>query len=221
LRLKLAAALAACGLAMAPGPSARAVPGVCPPICDSIPDSAWIDAAALPLHAVYRWPGLAGLAVTAPAPRFTFEETCASPGLAGDPRGYAVAARAVVTNPDGHWHLRAQIMHWRGDTAHGGPIAAQTLQTARNRLRDCQVTAPLASPSVTTDDPQRVAAVISVAGQRVMRQYLLANPASSTIVELAMWSTLPPRVGWPAVPDAQVLDAMAAPLCHAYLGSCR
>jgi hypothetical protein len=66
-----------------------------------------------------------------------------------------------------------------------------------------------------------VAAVISVAGQRVMHQYLLAHPGSSTVVELAMWSTLPPLLPWPTVPDAEVLDAMAAPLCRTYLGSCR
>lgn len=112
-------------------------------------------------------------------------------------------------------------MHWRGDTAHFGPTAAATLDQARTRLRDCQVTAPLASPSITTSEPLRLAAVISVAGQRVIHQYLLADPASSTVVELAMWSTLPPLVPWPAVPDQQVLDAMAAPLCDVYLGSCR
>ena len=54
-----------------------------------------------------------------------------------------------------------------------------------------------------------------------MHEYLLAHPGSSTVVELAMWSTLPPQVDWPAVSDAQVFEAMAAPLCNAYLGSCR
>ena len=50
-----------------------------------------------------------------------------------------------------------------------------------------------------------------------MHEYLLADPNSSTIVELAMWSSLPTQVDWPAVADAQVLDAMAAPLCSAYI----
>ena len=77
------------------------------------------------------------------------------------------------------------------------------------------------SPSITTNDPQRIGAVISDAGDQVMHEYLLADPDSSTIVELAMWSSLPPQVDWPAVADAQVLDAMAAPLCSAYIGSCR
>ena len=99
--------------------------------------------------------------------------------------------------------------------------ALAALETARSRLRDCQSTAAAASPSITTDDPRRIAAVISAAGQQVMHEYVLAHSGSSTIVELAMWSSLPRQVDWPAVADAQVLDAIAAPLCSAYLGSCR
>ena len=220
MRLMLAVALATCGLAVAPsaGWPASAVPGACPPICDAIPDSAWIDPTAVPLYSVYRWPGLAGLAVTAPSARFGFEALCASPPVANDARAYAVAARSVVLQPKGQWNLLVQVMHWRGDTASGGPTALVTLETARARLRECQSEA---SPSITTDDPQRIAAVISVAGDQVMREYLLAHPTSSTIVELAMWSSLPAQVDWPAVADAQVLDAMAAPLCSAYIRSCR
>jgi hypothetical protein len=175
----------------------------------------------VPLDPVYHWPGLAGLAVRSPVPRFTFEEMCASPPIIGDARDYSVAWQATVLNPPGQWQLRVQIMHWRGDTAHFGPTATATLELARTRLRECQATAPLASPSITTSDPLQVAAVISVAGQKVIHQYLLAHPSSSTIVELAMWSAVPPLVRWAAVPDAQVFDAMAAPLCDAYLGSCR
>jgi hypothetical protein len=221
LRVKLAAVVAACGLAFASSSPVNAVPGVCPPICDAIPDSAWIAPTSVPLYPVYRWPGLAGLAVTAADPRFAFEDVCASPPAADDARNYAVAARSTVSNPNGHWQIQAQVVHWRGDTNHGGPAASATLEQARARLRTCQVTAPLASPSISTNDPQRVAAVISVAGLRVMHQYLLAHPSSSTVVELALWSTLPPQVPWSGVPDAQVLDAMTDPLCSAYLGSCR
>lgn len=223
MRLILAVALMTCGLALAPNASwqAQAVPGLCPPVCDAIGDAAWIDAAAVPLYGVYHWPGLAGVAVTARAPRFGFEAVCGTPAVANDPRDYAVAARAVVPNPAGQWQLRVQVLHWRGDIASGGPIASLTVQTARARLGDCQLTAPLASPSITTSEPNRIAAVISVPGQRVMHQYLLADPSSSTIAELSMWSALPPQVAWPAVSDAQVLDAMAAPLCNAYIGSCR
>jgi hypothetical protein len=223
MRLLLAVALATCGLAVAPsaGWQARAVPGACPPICDAIPDSAWVNPTAIPLYPVYRWPGLAGLAVTAPSPRFGFEAVCGSPPVAEDPRAYAVGARSVVLHEEGQWNLLVQVIHWRGDTATGGATALATLETARSRLRVCQATVAAASPSVTTDDAQRVAAVISVAGKQVMHEYLLAHPNSSTVVELAMWSSLPAQVDWPAVADAEVLDAMAAPLCSAYIRSCR
>jgi hypothetical protein len=219
----MAVALATCGLTIAPsaGWPARAVPGECPPICDAIPDSAWIVPTSIPLFPVYRWPRLAGLSVTAPSPRFGFEALCGSPPVANDPRSYAVAARSVVLHQEGQWNLLVQVIHWRGDTATGGPTALNTLETARSRLRDCQSTAAAVSPSITTDDQRRIVAVISDAGRQVMHEYLLAHPESSTIVELAMWSSLPPQVDWPAVADAQVLDAMAAPLCNAYLGSCR
>jgi hypothetical protein len=221
--LLLAVAVATCGLAVAPstGWSAGAVPGDCPPFCDAIPDAAWIAPTSVPLYSVYRWPGLAGLAVTASSPRFGFEAVCASPPVAEDPRAYAVAARSVVLPEKGQWNLLVQVIHWRGDTATGGRTALSILETARSQLRDCQSTADAASPSVTTDDGTRVAAVISDAGNRVMHEYLLAHPGSSTVVELAVWSSLPTRLDWPPVADAQVLDAMAAPLCSAYLGSCR
>lgn len=221
MRLLLAVAVAALGVAVAPAPAAVAVPGVCPPICDAIPDSAWMVSSELPLYPVYRWPGLAGLAVNATAPRFLFEELCGSPPVPGDPRGYVVAGRTEIGNPAGQWHLRAQVLHWRGDVANTGPLAQSVLDTARLRLRTCQLSAPLVSPSITTVDPERMAAVISVAGQKVVHQYVAAHPTSGSVVELAMWSTLPAQVPWVPVPDAQILDALTAPLCEAYLGSCR
>ena len=222
MRLLLAVAVATCGLVCGPGPGpARAVPGACPPICDAIPDAAWIAPTSIPLFPVYSWPGLAGLAVTAPSPRFGFEALCGSPPVASDPRAYAVSARSVVLHQEGQWNLLVQVIHWRGDTATGGATAVATLETARSRLRDCQSTSATASPSITTNDGTRIAAVISDAGKQVMHEYLLAHPDSSTVVELAMWSALPLQVDWPPAADVQVLDAMAAPLCNAYLGSCR
>ncbi|MDZ4234832.1 MAG: ATPase [Dietzia sp.] len=220
MRLMLAALLAVCGLAVVPG-TARSVPGICPPFCDAIPDAAWIESSSLPLYPVYRWPGLAGLAVTAPAPRFGFEEWCASPTAADDPRDYVVAARAEVANPDGQWNLRVQVLHWRGPVVTGGRTALETLEKARMALALCHLTAPAVSPSITSSDAERIATVISDGGRRVMHAYLLADPGSSSVVEVALWSTLPTAVEWPAVRDSQVFDAMAAPLCAAYLGSCR
>jgi hypothetical protein len=224
MRIVLAAALA-CILAIAPTPvwSANAGPADCPPNCDRIPDSAWIDPAAVPLYAVYHWPGLAGVAVTAPAPRFRFEEGCATPPVRGDPRDYAVAARAVAGNPDGQWQLQVQVMHWRGETWRGGQLALAALQSAVAALRACQWRSPLTSPSITTDQPERAAAVISgsIPGQLVLHEYLVAHPRSSTVTELAMWAPSPLQLDWPSVSDMQVLDALTAPLCTAYIGSCR
>ncbi|MEN3220402.1 ATPase [Mycolicibacterium porcinum] len=206
-----------CGLAAGP-PPAWSDPGAdCPPLCDRIPDSAWVVTSKLPLNREYRWPGLAGLAVTAASPRFRFEEECASPPIPGDPRDYAVAARSEVSRPEGHWQLRVQVIHWRGDTWQGGQTALAVVQGAVGALRSC----PGAGASVTTDRPGRFAAAINFGNTRVLHQYLIADPDNSTVVELAMWSTTPPQVAWSAPPDGQVLDALADPLCTAYIGSCR
>jgi hypothetical protein len=225
MRLMLAALLTACGLVVSPGAigPAHAVPMDCPPNWDRIPNSAWIDPTVLPLYSTYRWPGLSGVAVTATNPRFRFEEACSTPPVPDDPRSFVVAARASVPQPEGQWQLQVQVMHWRGETWRGGQLAAGVFDTAVAALRGCQLTSPLTSPSLTTDATNRVAAVISgvLPGQAVLREYLLVNPFNSTIVEVAMWATTPPRVDWPAVADAKILDAMASPLCTAYIDSCR
>jgi hypothetical protein len=221
MRLVLAAVLATFGLAA--GWPAYALPVDCPPNCDRIPDSAWIEPTAIPLYPVYHWPRLAGVAVTATAPRFRFEEACGSPPVPDDPRQFAVAARAVVPQPHAQWQLHAQVIHWRGETWRGGQLASAVFDNAMAALRGCQLTAPLTSPSLTTDAPDRLAAVISgsLPGQPVIHEYLVLHPRSSTLAEVAIWAVAPPVVGWPAVPDAQVLDAMIAPLCRAYIDSCR
>jgi hypothetical protein len=220
VRLMLAMALTVCGLAFTPV-VARSVPGACPPICNAIPDAAWIESSSIPLFPVYRWPGVAAVAVTSTKPRFEFETWCASPVPADDPRDYAVAARAVVPNPAGQWNLQVQVIHWRGDVVTGGRVALEALEKARIALKSCQVSAPAVSPSVTTSEATRLAAVISDARSRVLHTYLLAEPANSTLVELTLWTTLPALVEWAVAPDAQVFDAMSGPLCAAYLGSCR
>jgi hypothetical protein len=216
MRMVLAVLLAAGGLIVAA--PAAAEPETCPPACDRIPDSAWIASWAIPLNSRYAWPQLPGLAVTATAPRFRFEELCASPPVAQDPRAYVVAEKAVVVNPEGQWQLQAQVLHWRGETWRGGQLAEDVFNTAVAALRSCQRTNPGASPSLTTLEPDRMAAVVS--GPVIVHQYLLANPANSTITELALWSTAPPLTPWPATGDDTVLDALGAPLCTAYIGSC-
>ena len=217
MRMVLGTLLVACGLVVAP--PAAATPETCPPACDRIPEAAWIPPWRIPLNSRYGWPRLPGVAVTAVAPRFRFEELCASPPVLLDPRSWAVAERALVVNPEGQWQLQAQVLHWRGETWRGGQLAQEVFDTAAGALRSCQRTNVTASPSVTTDEPDRMAAVIG--GPVILHQYLVANPGNSTITELAMWSTAPPLTTWPGVDDTAVLDAMGAPLCAAYIGSCQ
>lgn len=216
MRLVLASVLAAGGVALAA--PAAAEPYNCPPACDSIPGSAWVAASAVPLDAHYDWPRLDSVARSAPVPRFRFEELCATAPAAADPRDYAVAERAVVVGPQGEWQLQAQVLHWRGETWRGGQLVKDTFAAATEALRACQRTNLPASPSLTVDAPDRVAAV--VAGPVILHEYLLANPSNSTISELALWSAAPPLTPWPAIDDGAVLEALSAPLCTAYIGSC-
>ncbi len=201
---------------------ARAEPETCPPVCDQIPATAWLSPQAVPLDSVYHWPTLAGMAVQVTGigdgPRFRFEDVCATPAMPRDPRAGAVAARVTVAHPDGQWQLQAQVVHWRGDTARGGPTASAVFEDAVAALRACQRTAPLQSPSITTDAPDRMAAVI--AGPVIVHTYLVAHVFSSTISELTLWTSAPPRTPWPSMADDPVLDAMTAPLCEAYIASC-
>lgn len=216
MRMVLSVVLAACGLAVAS--PAAAQPESCPPVCDRIPDAAWIAPWGIPLNTRYTWPLLPGVAVTATTPRFRFEELCASPPVAQDPRSYAVAEKAVVVNLEGQWQLQAQVLHWRGETWRGGQLAEDVFTTAVAALRACQRTNPTASPSLTTVETDRMAAVVS--GPVILHQYLVADPANSSVAELALWSTAPPLTAWPAPADDTVLDALGAPLCTAYIGSC-
>ena len=127
-----------------------------------------------------------------------------------------------MLHPAGQWNLLVQMIHWRGDTATGGPTALDTLETGQVAAARLPIDGRAASPSITTSDAQRrIAAVISDAGHQVMHEYLLADPASSTSSNSPCGRRCRRRCDWPAVADAQVLDAMAAPLCDAYLGSCR
>jgi hypothetical protein len=222
MRVILATILVAGGLAVAlvlvvP---AHAEPQTCPPVCDQIPDTAWIQQRAVPLNSVYNWPVLSGLAVqvTGTGPRFRFEGLCGASQVPQDPRDSAVGARVTIVHPDGQWQLQAQILHWRGDTARGGAAAVSVFRNAVAALRGCQQGSPQQSPSISSDEPNRMAAVIS--GPVIMHTYLVAHPASSTITELTLWSSGPPQVPWPSMADDPVLDAMTAPLCEAYIASC-
>jgi hypothetical protein len=222
MRLVMAAVLIAGGLAATcVSGIAVAEPETCPPLCDQIPDTAWISPSAIPLNSTYHWPSLAGSAVPLTGtltPRFRFEEVCATPAFPQDTRNSAVSGRATVDKPQGQWQLRAEVVHWRGDTARGGQNASSVVDIAATALRGCQLGAAAESPSITVEEPNRLSAVIS--GPVLMHTYLVARPENSTISELTLWASDPVQLPWPIISDAQVLDAMAAPLCAAYLGSC-
>lgn len=217
MRRFLTVVVAAGGIAFAP--QAQSEPaGTCPPACNQIPDSAWISSSAIPLDSRYHWPDLSASAAATQSPRFRFEEVCGSAAPAGDPRSYAVAERTTVTQPDGQWQLQAQILHWRGETWRGGELAVDSVAAAVTALRNCQRTNPAASASLTLSEPDRLA--VAVSGPVVLHDYLLADPDSSTITELALWTSGPVASPWPAVAEAGVLDALDKPLCTAYIGSC-
>ncbi len=217
MRMALTALLVGSSAVLAPPVSGEPA-GNCPPVCNRIPEAAWISPSAIPLNEVYDWPKLAGLAVTARPPRLRFEELCAIPSLPGDPRNYAVAERATVSNPRGQWQLQAQVLHWRGETWLGGQLAQGTFAAAVDALRDCQSGNPAASASLIVDEPDRFAAVIS--GPVVLHEYLVADPVNSTVTELALWTDAPAQTPWPALTDTAVLDALGTPLCTAYIDSC-
>ncbi|MGH3563433.1 MAG: ATPase, partial [Mycobacterium sp.] len=65
MRVVLAGMLIAGGLAVAPTSvaSAHADPGNCPPVCDRVPDAAWIPPEKVPLNSGYHWPAPAAAAV--------------------------------------------------------------------------------------------------------------------------------------------------------------
>jgi hypothetical protein len=201
--------------------SAAAEPATCPPVCDRIPDTAWIPREAIPLNSTYHWPSPAASAVAmtgAALPRFRFEEVCATSALPYEVRDAAVSSRATVDKPQGEWQMRAEVVHWRGDTWRGGQNATSTLYNATAALRGCQQRAASESPSVTVDEPNRLSAVVS--GPTILHTYLVARPENSTISELTLWSADPPQLPFPIISDAQVLDAMSSSMCAAYLGSC-
>jgi hypothetical protein len=224
VRLVLATMLSAGGLLVTCVPLAsvaRADPQTCPPVCDQIPDTAWISAEPIPVNSVSHWPPPAAVAVPMTGtmtPRFRFEEVCATPPSARDARDSAVSGRVTVDKPRGQWQLRAEVVHWRGDTYRGGQTAASVFDIAAAALHGCQSGAPAESPSVTVEEPNRLSAVIS--GPTVLHTYLVAHPENSTISELTLWGADPVQPPWPIISDGQVLDAMSASVCAAYVGSC-
>ncbi|HEY1486028.1 MAG TPA: hypothetical protein VGF84_07975, partial [Micromonosporaceae bacterium] len=99
---------------------------------------------------------------------------------------------------------------------------------ATSLLRNnCSAAGVQASGIAERDAPghpgKSLTAVITVAGNApvTVHEYLVSDLRNSAVVEVAMWSTSPPAVAWPAVNDDQLLADMVAPLCTAYVDSCR
>src|ERR1700678_2317443 len=101
---------------------ASAEPDNCPPLCDQIPETAWIHRHAVPLDSVYNWPALPGSAVslTGTVSRFRFEDLCGARAVPQDARDSAVAARVTAAHPDSPSQLHAQGVPLRGASGPGG-----------------------------------------------------------------------------------------------------
>ncbi|MEZ0357652.1 hypothetical protein [Mycobacterium sp. SA01] len=69
---------------------------------------------------------------------------------------------------------------------------------------------------------QSLRAVLTTTGARptITHEYLVSDLRSSTVVELAMWSSSPAAVDWPDVSSEKLFADMVAPLCAAYVNSC-
>jgi serine/threonine protein kinase len=214
----------------APAPDPNRPPnGNCPPACTRIPDSAWIAAPAIPLSQRYPRPPLGPLSEPVSNPRFRIDELCAAGPVADDERNGAIASRLILPEPPDQWQLQVQILHWRGDPWIAGQRASAVMDSAIALLRNtCSSTAPevsvsrIAEQNVPGHPGQSLAAVLTVRGTAPLlaHEYLVSDLRNSTVVELAMWSTSPPAVDWPAIKDDQLLADMVAPLCTAYVNSC-
>ncbi len=215
----------------APAPDPNRVPnGNCPPACTHIPDSAWVAPSPIPLDDVYSWPQLAPLSEAVTSPRFEMDYLCAAPPVTDDQRDVAVAAHIMLPNPPGQWQLSVQIVHWRGDPWIAGQHASAVMDNASAVLKN-ECSSPTAGAIVSGvaeqflpggHPGQSLIATITVGGPKpvVAHEYLVSDLRNSTVVELAMWSTDPASVDWPAVDGDKLLADMVAPLCTAYVNSC-
>jgi hypothetical protein len=163
-------------------------------------------------------------------PRFLADELCAAGPQTTDERDGARAARIILPNPPGQWQLQVQILHWRGDPWIAGQRASAVMDAATALLRNnCSFQAPgvsvtrIAEQNIPGGNPgQSLTATITGTGTapQIAHVYLISDLRNSTVVELAMSSRSPPAVEWPTVNDDELLAAMVAPLCTAYVNSC-
>jgi len=142
MRMVLAVLLAAGGLVVAA--PAAAEPETCTPVCDRIPDSAWIASWAIPAELALRLAAATRLSVTATAPRFG-SRSCAP--ARRSPRTRAPTwwpEKAAVANPEGQWQAAGPgAALARGDLAGQAPAAPGTSSAPPSpRCAACQRTNP-------------------------------------------------------------------------------
>ncbi len=185
VRLVAALALALCRAGLRAG-QAYAVPGVARRSATRFPIRR--GSSPPPFRWIRRIAGRAGRGRRdGAARRASDSRTCVRhPRGPGDPRVYAVAGarhgapagRPVAAAGPGHALARGH-RHRRAWTR------GRCSRWAASPCRGASSRRPATSPSITTDEPDRLAAVVSDDASRVMHNYLLADPASSTLVELA------------------------------------
>ena len=194
----------------------------CPPVCDQIPDTAWIQQRAVPLNSTYNWPAPAGLAVqvTGTRRRASGSRSCVrAAAVPQDPRDSAVAARVTVVHPDGQWQLQAQILHWRGDTARGGATAASVFSNARRGAARL----PAGVAAAVAVDHQRRTEPDGRGHQRTGHHaYLPGRARGEQHDQRADALVVGSAAGALAVDGRRprCWTRMTAPLCEAYIASC-
>ena len=226
MRLMLAAILAACGLAVAPsmiGP-AQAVPTDCPPNCDRIPNSAWIDAD--------RHSAVFDLPLARPGRSLRHGEQPALP-IRGGLRHAAGPRRSA---PVRGRRARRRRAAGRAVAAAGTGIALAWGDLARRPARGGGVRQGSRLPARLSADfsadfalahhrqPQPDGRRHQRGASRSAGPARIPDCSTRATAPSSRWRCgrrSPPRVEWPPVPDAEVLDALAAPLCRAYIDSCR
>ncbi|MFI6445180.1 hypothetical protein [Kitasatospora sp. NPDC050543] len=188
-----------------------------------VPASAWIAAADIPLAAAYHWQPPAGAAATAKNPKFQFEQLCRSTRAPendlGDWKGPAAQASLVAGNR-ADWQVKQTIIHFPGTSSMGAQMASSLYRGLEEELKACGTSVRGATAKVTgtsnpTDGNSDLAATVTVpvqGGTSTLHVYL--SLTGRVVTELALWSDRPAHP-WAAPADADVLKALAAPICPA------
>jgi len=224
MRLVLATMLIASGLAVTcvSSGTAHADQDTCPPVCDRIPDTAWISPAGIPLN--FDVP----LAVAGRASGADHWHDDASVPVRGGvcdsrvPARHPQLLRSPAERPSATPQASGSCRPKSCTGAETPHTAARTRRrcstTAAAALRGCQLGAAAESPSVTTRRAQSTGRGDQRTGDHPHlscrtpgKQH---DQRTDAVVRGASAAALADNS------DAQVLDAMTSPVCAAYIGSC-